>query len=113
VIVDSTRLSYTAENVMQQRYYPAAGLFAEMRDALVERERPVEEGSSEDDRARPHDERLVTRTQELEREVLRISSVSAHHQALWEGMMDSASWRVTSPIRAVAALTRRATGRAR
>jgi hypothetical protein len=109
VIVDSTRLAYTAEPAMQDRYYSAASLFAEVRDRVVERESASEldKGGESQEAAASQEERLLSYILELEGEILRITSVSAHHEKLWREMMKSVSWSITRPLRWLASLARR------
>jgi hypothetical protein len=107
LIIDSARLAYGAPSIVQERYYPAAPLFERMRDLVVTQEsdsglREVEHLPSDT----TADEKLQKHIEELESEILRISSVLAHHEGLWRAMMNSVSWKITAPIRAVAAQVR-------
>ncbi len=109
VVVDSTRLAYTAGPVMQDQRYPAAPLFADARDRVVQRE-PADESDENDkheDRDVSQEHRLLGHIGELESEILRITSVSVHHEKLWREMMASVSWRITGPLRWLASLARR------
>jgi hypothetical protein len=104
VVVDAARLAYTAESVLQRRYYAAAPLFAEMRDVVMQRDSVATTSgpeSSAADRATTLEEKLQQHIMELEAEILRVTSVSAHHEALWRKMMSSGSWKVTTPLRAL------------
>jgi hypothetical protein len=108
VLVDSSRLAYYAASVVQERYYSAAQLFADVRDLIIAQETEIEPQSVErlpleDNKV---DEKLERHIVELEAEILRITSVSAHHEALWRDMMRSVSWKVTSPLRNLAAQAR-------
>ena len=114
LIIDATRHAYSAGPVVEDRYYESGHLLAEMRKQIEERTQTTaahaasavdegdEAGSSADE------ELLVAHITELESKILHITSVSAHHEALWRGMQDSASWRLTRPLRGVATLARRA-----
>jgi hypothetical protein len=102
VLVDVARQGFFREPVIEDRYLRAAQMLVEARDAAEARERgpqgppvpaPVADQAG-------LEEKLTARIVELEEEVLRLTSVAAHHEALWRSMMDSASWRVTSPLRA-------------
>jgi Methyltransferase domain len=107
LIIDSTRLAYGAPSVVQERYYPAAPIFERIRDLVIAQE--SDSGPQEVERLPSDttpDEKLQKHIEELESEILRISSVSAHHEALWHAMMNSVSWKVTAPIRALAAQAR-------
>ena len=107
LIIDSARLAYGAPSVVQERYYPAAPLFERIRDFVIAQESDL--GLKEVERLPSDttaDEKLQKHIEELESEILRISSVSAHHEALWQAMMNSVSWKITAPIRAVAAQAR-------
>jgi hypothetical protein len=106
LLVDSSRLAYTAGPVMQGRYYPAAALFAEMRRVVVERESEPQQQLDERGPKTQDEERLLTHIGQLEEEILRVTSVSAHHEALWREMMSSVSWNVTAPLRLLAAQAR-------
>jgi hypothetical protein len=108
VLVDSTRLAYQGNGVVQDRYYPAAELLARARAVTLKRETdsPQQETAGAPGGIAPaHERRLIDHIGELESEILRLTSVSAHHEALWRGLMESASWRVTEPLRLVAAMT--------
>jgi hypothetical protein len=108
IIVDSSRLAYTAGPVVQERYYPAAQLFAKARDQLVGKRTVAEPRELQPPTGTESLEpKLVSQIGELEHEILRLTSVSAHHEALWRGIMNSASWRITTPLRFVAARARR------
>lgn len=110
VVVNSSRLAYDAAPVIQDRYYPAAQLFAGVRDLMViqESESESESGPQEVERVASDtmDEKLEKHIVELEAEILRITSVSVHHETLWHDMMHSVSWKVTSPLRGLAAQAR-------
>jgi hypothetical protein len=102
VLVDTARQGFARTPVIENRYMPAAQMLVEARDAADLRERgdavptaPLPVGDETG-----LIEKLTARIVELEEEVLRLTSVAAHHEALWRSMMDSASWRVTSPLRA-------------
>jgi hypothetical protein len=107
VLVDSSRLAYGSGPVIQERCYPAASLFADIRDIIVARESGPEpqeiEGLPLDTDA---SEKLEKHIEELEAEILRITSVSVHHEALWRDMMSSVSWKITTPLRGLAAHVR-------
>jgi hypothetical protein len=113
VLVDAARLAYGSNSVVQERYYPAASLLADAREAVIERERdangkppPPSDDAERMDLVNALDEGVQRHISELESEILRITSVSAHHEALWHEMMDSVSWKVTTPIRQLAARAR-------
>src|SRR5262249_34240909 len=109
VIVDSSRLAYAAASPIGERYFSAAQLLAVARDALVAQEqRHGSRDRLDENESDPgQEEKLVRYIGELEEEILRLTSVSAHHEAVWRGMMNSVSWKVTSPLRAGASLARR------
>ena len=104
VLIDATRLRYHAGPVVADGTYPAGPLFAEVRDYVIARERADGPGAAYG--GTPTDpsqagtiERLRRELAEVEHEVGRLQSVAAHHEELWRSMMDSWSWRLTSPIR--------------
>ena len=113
VIVDSTRLAYTAGPIVQDHYYPAASLFADARDRVVERASVDEsDGSGElEENDVSQEDRLLEHIGELESEILRITSVSIHHEKLWREMMESISWRITTPLRWLVGLARKFTNK--
>jgi hypothetical protein len=117
VVVDVENGRPGANGAVQRRYYTAASLFQEARDLVVAREISAAAGVDAPDASEPElepsrrEQRLAARIEALEGELLRVGSVAAHHQALWESMMESASWKATSPLRAAAALARRLTAR--
>jgi hypothetical protein len=111
VLLDATRLRYQAGPVMQERAYAAAPLFAEVRDYVIAREQADGPGAAYP--GTPLDpsqagtiERLRRELAEVEHEVGRLRSVAEHHEELWRSMMDSWSWRLTSPIRVAKERTR-------
>jgi hypothetical protein len=111
VLIDAARLRYQTGSVMQERSYAAAPLFAEVRDYVIARERA--DGPDAAYGGTPVDpsqvgtiERLRRELAEVEHEVGRLRSVAAHHEELWRSMMDSWSWRLTSPIRVAKERTR-------
>jgi hypothetical protein len=115
VVVDSNRLAYTAGSVIKSPCYPAASLFAEARDQVVARgaASKTSEGDEQDEAdvdeqgAASQVDRLLAHIGELEGEILRVTSVSVHHEELWREMMASVSWSVTWPLRWLAGFARR------
>jgi hypothetical protein len=113
IIVDSTRLAYRAGSVMQNRYFPAAEVFAKARDQLVGDWPPGRKQQAEPPAVNPNsalEQKFADRITELENEVLRLTSVAAHHEALWRGIMRSVSWKITAPLRFAAARARHIRG---
>ena len=53
---------------------------------------------------------LVRRVDELERELMRVQSVSEHHRRLWNDLVGSWSWKLTAPLRRAKAGVRRVLG---
>jgi Methyltransferase domain len=114
VVVDAARLAYTAEPITDERWYAAGHLLADARKVVEQRE-AVGRGDEADvpvageasSSPLPSHEKLMDHITSLEEEILRLTSVSAHHEALWRGLMDSVSWKLTRPLRAVAAVGRR------
>jgi hypothetical protein len=101
VVVDAARQGFWRDPVVEDRYMPAVQMLVEARDAAEARETgvpPAPAPASAD--ASGLEEKLSARILELEEEVLRLTSVAAHHEALWRSMKGSASWRVTTPLRA-------------
>lgn len=98
VVVDASRLAYFASaTVVQDRYYPAHPLLAEMRDRLAAREQAQAEGREILDGG--ESQVLAERVKELEAELIRMESVSEHHRRLWNDLVGSWSWKVTTPMR--------------
>jgi hypothetical protein len=105
VLVDSSRRRYRGGAVIQERYYPAAELFATARDLVLARERGarVAELVEDAETAGARERMIAELTAELAAavtEIERLGSVSRHHEALWNSLMDSWSWRITEPVRA-------------
>src|SRR5205823_3803227 len=98
LLIDATRHAYSAEPVIEDRYYEAGHLLAEMRKQIEDRMRieAADAASAADERdetgGSADEELLVAHITELESKILHITSVSAHHEALWRGMQDSVSW---------------------
>jgi hypothetical protein len=104
VLVDAARRRYHAGSAMHGRAYPAAPLFAEVRDYVVARERTEGFGAAYSGApVDPAQARLVERLRDelahADHEVQRLRSVARHHEELWRSLMDSWSWRITGPIR--------------
>lgn len=87
VVVDASRLAYGRGDPMQQRVYPAAQLFARVRDQIVAEQRA--EGSSGD-----------AGSEETADEVMRLRAEIEHQRDLQAAMKRSLSWRLTAPLRA-------------
>lgn len=105
VLVDAARLRYHTGSVVQDRYYPAGPLFAEVRDYVAAREhaaggaRVAYPGTPIDPAQAREIEHLRRDLAEAEAEIQRLRSVARHHEELWRSLMDSWSWRMTEPIR--------------
>ncbi len=97
VVIDAAGRRYHAGSVIEGRYYPAAALLAQGREAVAAREAGA--GAA----GEPSRERMVAALErelaDAEREVERLRSVARHHEELWRSLMDSWSWRLTGPIR--------------
>jgi hypothetical protein len=117
-LIDAERLAYGGRSMLRGARYPTASLLARARDLLVadesaavtaESDTPPESAltSGGGEEVNPLEGKLIDRITELEGEILRLSSVAAHHEGLWQDMMDSASWTVTKPLRYMAAWGRR------
>lgn len=50
---------------------------------------------------------MVRRVQELERELVRVKSISEHHERLWNDLIGSWSWKLTAPLRRAKDFVRR------
>jgi len=106
VLVDATRRAYHGGSVFGERYYPAAELLAAAREIVVARERghdvsaairEAETGDTRDQVIADLQAELACATTEIER----LGSVARHHEALWNSLMDSFSWRITEPVRGI------------
>jgi hypothetical protein len=104
VLVDATRRRYRTGSVTDDRRYPAAGLLSTAREMVIAGEQgrdlsaALETLAGGDAPTRLIGElqaELAAATTEIER----LSSVSRHHEALWNSLMDSWSWRITEPVR--------------
>jgi len=104
VLVDATRRAYHGGSVFGDRYYPAAGLLAAAREAVIASERGEDVSAASGD-AETSDgrDRVIAELQaelaEATTEIERLGSVARHHEALWHSLMDSFSWRITQPVR--------------
>jgi len=104
VMVDSTRRRYRTGSVTDDRCYPAAELLATAREMVLAREHgqdlsaALEVVAGGDTPTRLIAE-LETELAAATAEIERLSSVSRHHEALWNSLMDSWSWRITEPVR--------------
>lgn len=85
VVVDAGRPAYFRPGVVQDRYYPAAPLWAEIRDAVV-----LREANGAGPAADPG---------ELEAALAEARHTVAHHEHVIQGLTSSMSWRVTKPLR--------------
>jgi hypothetical protein len=106
ILVDATRRRYHGGGVLADRHYPAADLLGMAREIVIARERgtsleelvtDAEGGDTRDRVIAALQAELADATTEIER----LGSVSRHHEALWNSLMDSWSWRVTEPVRTV------------
>jgi hypothetical protein len=95
VLVDSARPAYANPQPVQQRYYDAGPLFAEIRDIVVARE----------------EHRAADRSGELQALRERLHELEAQFQvelASRRGLESSFSWKITRPLRAAKARALRA-----
>lgn len=106
VLVDATRRAYHGGSIVGDRYYPAADLLAAAREIVMAREhgqdvsavmREAETGDVRDQVIAELQAELREATTEIER----LGSVARHHEALWNSLMDSVSWRITEPVRGI------------
>ncbi|HWH12716.1 MAG TPA: class I SAM-dependent methyltransferase [Solirubrobacteraceae bacterium] len=106
VVVDAARRSYGGAAVVANGNYPAAELLASARELVIARERGedvsaiVRDAAIGDTRNRVIAE-LQAELDEATTEIERLGSVARHHEALWNSLMDSFSWRLTAPVRLV------------
>jgi hypothetical protein len=104
VVVDAARRRYHGGTVVADRCYPAAELFTTAREMVRARERGarvaafVEDAETGSARDRVIAE-LKAELGDAITEIERLGSVSRHHEALWNSLMDSWSWRITEPVR--------------
>ena len=102
VVVDDSLPATSTTEVMQQRYYPAAPLFAEMRDLVVAREQ---------DRAARRSGELETlraTVADLEAQLDEARAATVREREARGYVERSVSWRVTRPLRSAKARARRA-----
>ncbi len=106
VVVDATRRAYHGGSIVGDRYYPAAELLAAAREIVVAREHGhdvsavIREAETGDVRDQVIAE-LQAELREATTEIERLGSVARHHEALWNSLMDSVSWRMTEPVRGI------------
>ncbi|MGI8804012.1 MAG: class I SAM-dependent methyltransferase [Solirubrobacteraceae bacterium] len=101
VLVDAARLRYHTASVVAERCYSTTQLLADVRDLVIARERggdqhPAPKMDQSDTRVI---DGLRRELAETEHELQRLRSVARHHEELWRSLMDSWSWRITTPIR--------------
>jgi Methyltransferase domain len=109
VIVDSARLAYMNGSVYEQRYHPAAHLFAQLRDQIVARERVPPGLQAPQDEANALRKRLAElgvelaaarmREAELTSEMVILQHRIAGAERALENITGSVSWRMTEPLR--------------
>jgi Methyltransferase domain len=97
VVVDSSKPAYPNPQPLQQRYYDAGHLFAELRDIVVARETDLEAARTGELGE------LRDRVEELEQQL-------ASEARLRRGLESSVSWKITRPLRTAMAKARRAFG---
>jgi hypothetical protein len=106
VMVDAGRPRYGRGSVTDDRRYPTAELLATAREMVIARERGeslselVEVAGAGDAQTRMIAE-LQSELAAASDEIGHLRSVSRHHEALWNSLMSSWSWRATEPVRAV------------
>jgi Methyltransferase domain len=104
VVVDAGRPRYGRRSVTDHRRYPTAELLATAREMVIARERGesiaarVRTAAAGDAQTRTIAE-LQSELADATEEIGRLHSVSRHHEALWNSLMSSWSWRVTGPVR--------------
>ena len=102
IYVDASRPATAAPDPVQQRYYAAAPLFAELRDWVVARaEDRVARQTGEMAESR---ERIAT----LKREVAEAQGDVARERATRASIENSISWKLTKPLRAAKLRARKA-----
>lgn len=102
IVVDDRKPAMASPEVLQQRYYPAAPMFAEMRDLAV--------GAEEDRIARQSGEVAALREQlaDLEGRLAAAEQRAADERHGRNALEQSVSWKLTRPLRAAKARARRA-----
>ncbi|ADB53865.1 hypothetical protein Cwoe_5460 [Conexibacter woesei DSM 14684] len=102
IVVDDSRPATADPEVLQQRYYPAAPLWAEVRDTVVSRE--------QGDETVPADEltAMNDRVALLERQLAEMEELVLRERHGRNALEQSISWKLTRPLRAAKARARRA-----
>jgi hypothetical protein len=103
VIVDVSRPAYLNGSVFQQRYYPAAPLLVEARDAVLARRFPVSDAPGMERRVEVLSSELRAKQDELVeayRQLAETSERIARADRVMRDMQSSISWRLTAPLRA-------------
>lgn len=101
VVVDASRPATDNPEVLQQRTYPAAAVYAEIRAITVARE--------QDALARDSGElaRLSARNEELERQLAEAREATERERYWRDELERSISWKLTQPLRTAKARARR------
>ncbi|HEX3875258.1 MAG TPA: class I SAM-dependent methyltransferase [Solirubrobacteraceae bacterium] len=105
VTVDAARPRYSRGSVTDARRYPAAELLAIAREMVIARERGrsisalAKVAGAGDAQTRMIAD-LRAELADATEEIGRLKSVSRHHEALWNSLVNSWSWRATEPVRA-------------
>lgn len=94
VIVDSAQAPYAPDTVIGSQFFAAAPIFEEIRDILRTRESGDVHGPGTDG---AYDERI----EQLSAEISALRAQVDLHSQNWRDIQESASWRVTAPLRAV------------
>jgi len=112
VLVDASRSAYLTGSVFERRYHPSGPLLAQMRQLMKARERDGAPAGDElelqalRERVRALERELadsyrrVSLTSQLEQELTQLRERLQIAEQIIEGLKSSASWRITSPLRA-------------
>jgi hypothetical protein len=97
IVVDSSRPAYPNPQPIQQRYYEAAPLFAEVRDLVVAREQD-------------HAARRAGELQKLRERVTELEQQFLNELRVRRALEASVSWKITRPLRSAKARVRQSFG---
>lgn len=107
IVIDASRSSPGAAGApaSDNRRYPVSSLYVRARESLAladQSDRRLHRPTGDE-----RTDNLMKEIALLENEVASVADLAAFHERLWRSMQDSVSWRITTPLRTLAARARR------